>query len=57
MVKKTVIPVDFIDDPQSIRGLVHFPTEHNHKVLQGASTTVNRRKFVISYRKEVSEDE
>ena len=26
MVKKTVIPVQFYDDPQSITGMIHFPT-------------------------------
>ena len=57
MVKKTVIPVTFIDNPQDIKGLMHFPTEQNHKGVKNANISVSRRKFVISYKREAEEDE
>ena len=57
LVKKTVIPVQVIDDPQLINGLMHFPTEHNPKMLFPNTTNVTRRRFVVSYKKEAEEGE
>lgn len=51
MVKKTVIPVHFYDDPQSITGMIHFPTENNPKMLYPHTTNVTKRKFSISYKR------
>ena len=53
LVKKTILPVQIIDDPKELTGLVHFPTETNPRAILPNTTTAVYKKNSIMYRNQL----